>query len=212
MSERQTTTPSEGAFPVAASVGALHTETTEQSPTSAPVNTTVAEVSMENGQNAYAPRFIDDVHDYIREHIRNADRKAAFFFGSTTAVLAFLHSVEASTRWLQPVHAWNLMDAVTFFGMLGIALAALSAAWTVVPRLPGSRRGLLYFNAIAEHASPAHYAVEVLATSQQVLVNEKAMHCHVLASVCRTKFRCLRVSLWLSFSGLVCTFAYLLFG
>ena len=97
MPEHQTTAPSESAFPVAASVGVLHAENTEQSPTSPSANTTVAEVSMESGQNTYAPQFIDDVHDYIREHIRNADRKAVFFFGSTTAVLAFLHSVEAST-------------------------------------------------------------------------------------------------------------------
>ena len=166
---------------------------------------------MESDTNAIAPRFVDDVHNYIREQIRNADRKAVFFFGSTTAVIAFLYSVEASNRWLKPPQTWNLMDAVTFLGMLGIAAAALSAAWTVVPRLPGSKRGLLYFNAIAEHGSPAEYATEVLGATQQALVNEKAKHCYVLAGVCRAKYRCLRAALWLSFVGLVCTFAFLLF-
>ena len=209
MPERQTTTPSEAALSIPGPLGVLDTEVPEPTPPSAP--SVLAEVSMESDQNAYAPQFVDDVHGYIREHIRNADRKATFFFGSMTAVLAFLYSVGASARWLKPIHTWNPMDAVTFLGMVGISAAAILAAWAVVPRLPGSKRGLLYFNAIAEHPSPVEYAARVLGTSEKVLINEKAQHCHVLAGVCRAKYRCLGASLWLSFVGLVCTFIFLLF-
>ena len=209
MPERQTTTPSETTLSIPGPLGVLDTEVPEPTPPSS--TSAVAEVSMESDQNPYAPQFVDDVHVYIREHIRNADRKAAFFFGSMTAVLAFLYSVEASARWLKPLHTWNPMDAVTFLGMLAVAAAALLAAWAVVPRLPGSKRGLLYFNAIAEHASSVEYAAKVLGTSEQVLINQKAEHCYVLAGVCRAKYRCLCASLWLSFVGLLCTFVFLLF-
>lgn len=212
MQERQTNTPSENTLPISVQLGELHTEVADTSARSATAGATVEEMSIQSEQNSYATRFVDDVHDYIREHIRNADRKAVFFFGSTTAVLAFLHSVGASDRWLKSPYTWNLLDAITFVGMLGIAAGALSAAFIVVPRLPGSTRGLLYFNAIAEHSSPAEYAGKILGTSQQVLINEKAKHCYVLAGVCRAKFRWLSRSLWLSFVGLVCTFAFLLLG
>ena len=211
MPESQTTTPSDTALSISAPIGVLDTEVAESSPpSSSGAPETVAEVSVAGDRNDYVPRFVDDVHDYIREHIRNADRKAVFFFGSTTAVLAFLYSVEASNRWLKPLQTWNCVDAVTFLGMVSIAAAALAAAWTVVPRLPGSNRGLLYFNAVAQHGSAAEYAGRVLGTTQQVLVNEKAKHCYVLAGVCRAKYRWLGVSLWLSIVGLACTFVFFL--
>ena len=96
--------------------------------------------------------------------------------------------------------------------MLALASAALTSACVVVPRLPGSKRGFLYFNAIAEHESPVEYAGGVLGATGQVLLTEKAKHCHILAVVCRSKYQFLRVSLWFSLVSLACAFAYLLFG
>src|ERR1035441_7419098 len=39
----------------------------------------------------YHAKFAEEVHNYLREYIRNADQKAAFFFAGATALLAFLH-------------------------------------------------------------------------------------------------------------------------
>lgn len=207
MADPQSTTPSEDALPVSAPLGVLDAEVVEPTPSSA--HGAAVTTSVGTSRNIYVRAFVDDVHKYIREQIKNADTKAAFFFGAATAVLIFLHNFGASSRWLKPPQTWNLLDTVTFLGVLALASGALTAAWTVIPRLPGSKRGLLYFNAIAEHESPAEYAGEVLRATEQSLLNEKARHCHILAGVCRDKYRCLYVSLWLSLVGLGCAFAFL---
>ena len=206
----RSTTPADRAVSNTSPLGVLDTKVGASSPTSAIGPGAVLSTNIR--KNDYAPHFIDDVHSYIREHIRNADRKAVFFFGATTALLAFLHSVGASSRWLKPVPTWTVMDAITFVGMLTLAAAAMAAAFTVVPRLPGPKGGMLYFNAIAKYGSPSEYAAGVFGVTEHVLVTEKAEHCHVLARICRTKYRCLCVSLWLSFVGLAGTFAFLLFS
>ena len=209
MPERQSRRPVGSTLKVSESLGTLHAEAAEPAP---PLATRPDLVSPEARQSMYAPRFIDDVHHYVREHIRNADQKAIFFFGATAALLAVLHSLGASARWLKPLQAWDLLDTVTFIGMLTLALSALTSAWAVVPRLPGSRRGLLYFNAVAEYESQSEYARAVLGATAHVLWTEKAGHCHILSKVCRQKYRYLRVSLWFGLVGLVCAFGYFLFG
>lgn len=207
MSSQQSTAPSDDALSVSTPLGTLDTAQTEPTPSSAhgPTGTT----SVSAGHKHYVATFVDDVHKYIREQIRHADTKAVFFFGASTAILAFLHNFGASTRWLKPISTWNVVDTVTFVGMLALAIGALAAAWTVIPRLPGSRRGLLYFNAIAEHDSSAEYADEVQHATEQSLLNEKAKHCYILAGVCREKYTCLRTSLWLSIVGLAGAFTFL---
>ena len=77
-------TPS-AVVPLAASLplGALHAEVAEPSPLSA--TDAALKASFGANQDAYVPRFVDNVHQYIREHVRNADQKAVFFFGATTA-------------------------------------------------------------------------------------------------------------------------------
>ena len=210
MMERQSTVPSRDVLEVSTPLGALHAEGVKSPPLRSATGPAV-EGALGGSQYVYAPRFVDDVHLYIREHIRNGDQKAVFFFGATTALLAVLHSSGASSRWLKPADTWGLLDSVTFVGMLALALAALTSAWAVVPRLPGSKRGALYFNAIAAHESATEYAGMVLGAPERSLLTEKAEHCHILARICRTKYRVLRVSLWCSFIGVVCVLAYFLF-
>jgi hypothetical protein len=198
-------------LPAASAPGALRTEPSPGA-ISESATTAASPMSGSSYSDEYSSRFVDATHSYLREQIRNADQKAIFFFGAATAVLAFMHSIGASSRWLKSLHSWTFLDTSTFVGMSALAVAALAAIATVVPRLPGSKRGFLYFNAIAEYESAAEYARDVLGTSGPVLQTEKAKHCHVLSRICRTKYRLLRFSVWAALVGLVGASAYFLFA
>ena len=55
-------------------------------------------------------RFAEELHNYLREYIRNADQKATFFFAGATALLAFLHSQKGTSRWLKDVQTWTVVQ------------------------------------------------------------------------------------------------------
>lgn len=181
--------------------GSLDVDPAEEVPSNA-TKAVAAPGERDGTLEAFGSRFVLSTHAYLREQIRNADQKAVFFFGASTALLAFMHSTEASGRWLKPPGTWNLVDTATFVGMAALAVAGLAALATVVPRLPGSKRGLVYFNAIAEYESDTAYAKDAMATSSRGLLTELAKHCHVLGRICRTKYRILRFAVWSALVGL----------
>jgi len=158
----------------------------------------------------YHANFSEDVHNYIREHIRNADQKAAFFFAAATALLAFLHSQNATSRWLKDIRTWSFIDALAFLAMAGLASSALVLLAVVFPRLKGSRPGILFFNAIAEHDSSSEYADEVLRRSVHDIVRVKLAHSYDLAEVCAAKYRTLCVGFWIGGAGAVGALLFLL--
>lgn len=145
--------------------------------------------------------FANDTHEYIRDFIRNADQKAAFFFAALTAILAFLNAQNVPARWLKDVRQWSFVDALGFVSMLGLAAGAAVLLSVVFPRLKGSRRGLLYFNAIAEYDSSSEYADDVIGRSPDGLVRTKLQHCYDLSQVCHAKYRTLRVGFWIGSVG-----------
>lgn len=157
-------------------------------------------------------KFSEDVHNYIREYIRNADQKAAFFFAATTALLAFLHSQNATGRWFKDVRSWSFVDALAFFAMVGLGSSACVLLAVVFPRLKGSRRGILFFNAIAEHDSSMEYADEVLHRSPQEIIRVKLQHSYDLAKVCTNKYRHLRVGFWIGSIGAGAALLFLVLG
>ena len=164
------------------------------------------------GRQDYVSRFVDETHAYVREYIRNADQKAIFFFGAASALIAYLSRVGASKHWLKLPTTWSLLDTATFIGMFGLAVSAILAIAVVIPRLPGSRRGVLYFNAIAEFESAKEYSGAVLTQSGDSLLDEKAAHVHVLATICRRKYKVLRAAVWSGLVGVLGALAFMLFA
>jgi hypothetical protein len=146
-------------------------------------------------------KFSDDVHSYVREHIRNADQKATFFFAAFTGILAFLNARNVSLRWLKNVRLWSFVDGLAFLSMLGLSAGAIALIGVVFPRLKGSRRGFLFFNAIAEYDNSADYASDVLASSPDSLTRMKLQHCYDLSLICTVKYRALKLGFWLGFIG-----------
>jgi len=146
--------------------------------------------------------FVQFAHEYIREYIRLADQKATFFFTGSTALLAFLYNKGISVRWLKPPMTWNILDAVAFIAMIGLAVGAFLSLLVVIPRTRGSRRGFLFWEAVAEYETGRQYADELWMLSAATLFRVKADHCFDLARVCRRKYKILRVSLWSGTIGL----------
>jgi hypothetical protein len=156
-------------------------------------------------------RFAESVHQYVREYIRLADQKAAFLFTGATALLAFLYKNGVSARWLKPVMQWNILDTVTFVAMTTLALGVLLALLVVIPRTSGSRRGFLFWEAVAEYDTGRQYSDEVRLLSSATLFQVKAEHCFDLARVCRQKYRMLRAAIWAGAVGLTASLFVFLF-
>ncbi len=158
----------------------------------------------------YHAKFSEEAHNYVREYIRNADQKAAFFFAALTAILAFLNSQNVPSRWLKNVQQWSFVDALGFVSMLGLAVGAAILLAVVFPRLKGSRRGLLFFNAIAEYHNSAEYADDVLAHAGADLIRTKLQHCYDLSKICSAKYRTLRIGFWVGSIGAATALLFLL--
>ena len=146
--------------------------------------------------------FTSFAHQYIRNYINVADQKATFFFTGATALLAFLYNKNVSARWLKPVMQWNILDTIAFVAMAALAVGAFLALLVVIPRTPGSRRGFLFWEAIAEYETGRQYSDDLWLLSGPSLVQVKAEHCYDLAVVCRRKYRMLRSALWTGAVGL----------
>ncbi len=146
--------------------------------------------------------FTSFAHQYIREYINLADQKATFFFTGATALLAFLYNKNVSARWLKPVMEWNILDTIAFVAMAALAVGAFLALLVVIPRTPGSRRGFLFWEAIAEYDTGRQYSDDLWKLSAPSLVQVKGEHCYDLAVVCRRKYRMLRRALWTGAVGL----------
>src|SRR5260221_7508073 len=155
-------------------------------------------------------KFSDDTHSYIRECIRNADQKAAFFFAALTTILAFLNAQNVPTRWLKDVRLWSFVDALGFVSTLGLAAGAVTLLAVVFPRLKGSRRGLLFFTAIPEYDTSSGYANDVLGGTGDDLVRARLHHCYELSKVCSSKYRTLRIGFWVGSVGAAAALLFLL--
>lgn len=146
--------------------------------------------------------FASFAHQYIRDYIALADQKATFFFTGATALLAFLYNQNVSDHWLKPLMEWNILDTIAFVAMAALAAGALLALLVIIPRTPGSRRGFLFWQAIAEYDTGRQYSDELWRLSGPSLVQIKAEHCYELARVCRRKYWMLRSALWTGAVGL----------
>jgi hypothetical protein len=155
-------------------------------------------------------KFAEETHQYIREYIRNADQKAGFFFTAAAALLAFLHSKGTSTRWLKPLISWSLIDTLAFLTMAGLATGAVFLMFVVLPRLTGSKRGILFFNAIAEFESSREYGDDIASKTLSEVVRTKLQHIWQLSRICRQKYWCLQWGCWIAGGGAISGLLYFL--
>lgn len=148
-------------------------------------------------------RFADEIHQYVREYIRLADQKASFFFASVTAILAYLHHQGLTTIWLRPPTGWGFNDMVAFAATVGLFVSAVACLATVLPRLYGSKRGLIYFSAIREYDSARDYSNEVIKQSSEDLLDAKLKHAYDLSDICNRKYDVLKWGQWAGAIGVI---------
>ena len=140
-------------------------------------------------------KFAAFAHHYIRDYINLADQKATFFFTGATALLAFMYNKNISAQWLKPLMQWNILDTIAFVAMAALAVGAFLALLVIIPRTPGSRRGFLFWEAIADYETGRQYSDDLSLLSGPSLVQVKAEHCYDLAVVCQRKYQMLRYAL-----------------
>jgi hypothetical protein len=164
--------------------------------------------------DATSPRadFSYAVHKYVRDNIQLADQKATFFFTGATALLAFLFKNGTSNYWIKPLMQWNVLDITGFVAMAGLSAGALLAISVVLPRLPGSRRGFIFWEAIAEYETAREYSNDLARLSAATLSQSVSEHCYDLSKICRIKYKRLRLSIWFCSAGLAAAVCIFLFG
>ena len=150
-------------------------------------------------------KFSEETHQYVREYIRLADQKATFFFAGATALLAYLNKLCMANKWVVNPGTWGLVNMLAFLATIGLILSAIACLATVIPRLSGSRRGLVFFAAIREYESALSYASEVMKQSPSDLCEAKLRHTYELSSVCKEKYAMLRWGQWSGAVGVVST-------
>jgi hypothetical protein len=96
--------------------------------------------------------------------------------------------------------------------MVALGVAAGLLLGVVVPRLKGSRRGILFFNAIAEYESSVVYTEDVIRRPDNEIVRTKLQHTYELAKVCRSKYRVLIAGLYVAIIGVTATLLYFVLG
>jgi hypothetical protein len=174
-------------------------------------------------------------HEYLREHIKFADEKAAVVFAAVAALLAYLKAdgaFDVLHRWPEK---WGWHDWAGVVASVLLALASIFALWVVKPRGGGGvlgalrdtgrgvlralglgRRadatepsGVIYWEEIRGHADADAYAARVEALTQRAARREVLGHNYVLAGINRGKYAALAWAIRTAGAGFVATIFYL---
>jgi Family of unknown function (DUF5706) len=165
----------------------------------------------ETGQKETHWKFANETHKYVREFIYNADNKAQHYILFASAFLAWMNSSESLKFWSVPAKEWRLMDLINIFSIVGMTLCILFALIVLLPRLKGSKKGIVFFDSISEHDVANDYLADVLKKNEQELVLEELRHVFELARVCSRKFLFLKLSVWAGTVGLILGLLLILF-
>jgi hypothetical protein len=149
--------------------------------------------------DAAQERALDFVHSGALQHVVLADRKAGILFTLLSAALLYLFTHTPAAVWPPSVTAGLWLAVVVL-----LVTASTLAFLVILPRVrtPGLD-DVLFWGAIARHATPEAYVSAVCARTPAELARGKAVYCHQLAQICAYKFRLMRWALIFSGSGLV---------
>lgn len=199
-------------FPVGAESGPLVTAVRSGEPTPNSIRPPEVEATELNKTTELQWKFAEETHQYVREYIRQADLKAAFFFAGATALIAFLYKAKLIQLWMKPPIQWLFLDMLSFVAAIGLGLSVLACLATVFPRLRGSKRGHVFFGAIGEFESRKEYATDVLQRDIAELIEAKLCHVHDLAIICGQKYSVLKIGQWAGAIGVVAMVVLLLWA
>lgn len=148
-------------------------------------------------------KFSEETHQYVREYIRLADQKATFFFAGSTALLAYLHKLGLTNIWISNPKTWGLIEILALVATLNLLLSTVACLAAIVPRLSGSRRGIIFFAAISEYESAPEYAAEVMQQGTSSLCEARLKHVYELSVICKRKYSALIFGQWAGAIGVI---------
>jgi hypothetical protein len=152
--------------------------------------------------------FALESHKYVREMLVNADNKAQRYIAFSSAFLVWLSTTEIPKIWSMPIKEWRTLDALYMASILGMSFCVLFSLVTILPRLKGSRKGILYFNSVAEYETSNEFLTAVQKCSDRDLLAEELRHVFELSKICKKKFSWLVASVWSGGAGLVAGILY----
>ena len=148
-------------------------------------------------------QFASETHKYVREFIINADNKAQHYIVFASAFLVWMNSSESLKFWNVPAKEWRLLDLINIISIVGMTSCILFALSALLPRLKGSKKGIIFFESISEHEMSTDYLADVLKKGEQELVIEELKHVFELSRICSRKFYNLKISIWSGAIGLI---------
>ena len=156
-------------------------------------------------------KFGEEIHQSIRHSIRLADQKAAIFFAGATALLTYLNTLGLTNKWMTNPSSWGLVHALSFTATLGLVIGCVFCAFTIMPRLDGTKKGIIFFNAIGEYGSASEYSEHMLTRKISQLCDAEYKHTYELSGVCRAKYNSIIYGFWFGIVGVFSAFALLAF-
>lgn len=154
-------------------------------------------------------KFGEEIHQSIRHSIGLADQKAAIFFAGATALLTYLNTLGLTNKWITNPNSWGWIHILSLTATLGLVIGCIFCAFTIMPRFDGSKKGIIFFNAIGEYDSASEYSEDVRSRKISQLCDAEYRHTFELSGVCRAKYNSLIYGFWFGIVGVFSAFALL---
>jgi len=146
---------------------------------------------------------------YVSSFISLADTKASWVFAlASGAILYFLALDAAREQLLKP--SWSAEFLLLGIPLLFLGLSSLSAFLVIVPRLPNTGEGFVFYGAVAKWKSAESYINALSKKREAELTSLRLHHTYDLSRICIRKYGWLRKSMWFGVLGLLSAVAPLL--
>jgi Family of unknown function (DUF5706) len=145
--------------------------------------------------------FISFHEGYVRHYVSLADTKATTVLGVVAGLLAYLFS-QPKFNDLIFNPAWTAAYIQMAVTTLFLALAAGCAALVIVPRLGHSGEGVVFYGAVANHASSDAYLQQIAQRNEPELTAARIRHSYDVSKACVRKYDMLRKAVWFGFIGI----------
>jgi hypothetical protein len=147
--------------------------------------------------------FLWSVHSFTNDYVRFADNKTTAVVVIASGLIGALYSGGAHRRFmLFGVAQWDWKAWSGLLAFVFLALGVLSGAWSVMPRLwSGNKRGFVFWENVLRFRTALDYARCLRAESFEGLVDCLADDLFAVSSICRAKYRWLRLSICLTLLG-----------
>jgi hypothetical protein len=134
--------------------------------------------------------FLWHVHSYTNEYIRFSDAKSGVALAFAITALGSLHATGLVSNLLDvPRSDWGLPAWLTLLAAVLLVLGALSAAWSIRPRLQNAQpEGFIYWEGVRAHASGTDFHRAFARQSDADLDQHLAEHVHVLSRIASRKY------------------------